>query len=254
MLRIFFAILALVAVTACSRQPEQGPVVLAASSLQEAMNDTADAWAAKGHARPVLSFAGTSVLARQVESGAPADIFVSADEDWMDWLATAGKLRAGTRHDLLGNSLVLVGSPDHWRDAIWSPEISLSAMAGAARVAIADPQTVPAGRYARAALERLGEYDALEKRLVPAENVRAALALVERGQAELGIVYATDARASDRVVTLGSFPEGTVAPIRYPLAVLASSAHPDAVAFADFLRSPEAARIFAARGFEPLGQ
>ena len=247
----FFALLGLALLAACAQPQPRGPVVLAAASMQEALEEIAQAWEADGHAAPVLSFAGTSALARQIEGGAPADVFVSADGEWMDELERSAFLRPGTRADIAGNSLVLVGDPEHWRDANWDGR-ALAAMSDGARIAVADTRAVPAGRYARAVLEAMGEWNAIEPRLVPAENVRAALALVERGQAELGIVYATDARASRKVVTLGAFAASASEPIRYPATVLGASTHPDAEAFTRFLRSDEARDIFAAHGFEPV--
>ena len=214
------------------------------------MEEIAQAWEEDGHAAPVLSFAATSALARQIEGGAPADVFVSADGEWMDELERRDLVRSGSRADIAGNSLVLVGDPEHWRDAFWDGK-ALAAMSEGARIAVADTRAVPAGRYARAALEAMGEWGAVEPRLVPAENVRAALALVERGQAELGIVYATDARASRKVVTLGAFAVQPGEPIRYPAAVLAASTHRDAERFTRFLNSEKARAIFAAHGFEP---
>ena len=236
----------LLLLTACGspQEPARGPVMLAASSVQEAVEEVAAAWASGGHAAPALSFAATSALARQIEQGAPADLFLSADEAWMDRLEERGLLRAGTRTDLLGNRLVLVAG-------------KVGAVSGLAdlwdgRLALADTNAVPAGNYAKAALESLGEWQAVEDRVVPAENVRAALALVERGEAALGVVYATDALASDGVEVLRELPEGSHPPIRYPAAVLAASQHPDAAGFLAFLSSKEARRIFAAHGFKIL--
>jgi len=220
------------------------PVVLAASSLQEALTEVAGAWAAKGHPAPVLSFAATSALARQAEQGAPADLFVAADEEWMDTLEKEGLLRAGSRADLLGNRLVLVARKGGAARSL--------ADLGDGRLALADPEAVPAGKYARAALERLGEWPAVEGRVASAENVRAALALVERGEAPLGIVYATDALASDKVEVVRTFPEDSHPPIRYPAAILAASRSPDAAALRAFLASAEARAIFEKHGFEAL--
>lgn len=243
-------VLALVAACGPAAAPRpaeggKGPVVLAAASLQEALSEAAETWAAQGHPAPVLAFAGTSALARQIEQGGPADLFLSADERWMDTLEREGLLRPGTRADLLSNRLVLIAPKE-------------SAAAGLAdigngRLALADPDAVPAGRYARAALQHLGEWRAVAGRIAPAENVRAALALVERGEAPLGIVYATDARASDKVRVIETLPEESHPPIRYPVAILASSAHPDAAALRAFLLSPGAARIFARHGFGIAG-
>ncbi len=221
--------------------PERGPTMLAASSLQESMEEAAEAWTAQGHRMPILSFAGTSALARQAEQGAPADLFVSADEEWMDTLAEQRLLRPGTRRDLLSNHLVLV-------TAKGGTVRSLDAL-GEGKLAMADTNAVPAGKYAKAALESLGKWQAVEDNVVPAENVRAALALVERGEAALGIVYATDAVASDKVEVVDELPESSHPPIRYPVAILAGSQHPDAAGFLAFLSSAEAKRIFEKHGF-----
>jgi len=219
----------------------EGPVVLAAASLQEALSEVADAWQQGGEARPRLSFAASSALARQVEGGAPADLYFSADREWMDRLERAGLLRQGTRADLLTGELVLVARPGEQLQGI--------AALASGRVAVAEPASVPAGRYARAALERLDLWRTVEPRLVPTENVRAALALVERGEVPLAIVYATDDRASDAVGAVYRFPPESHPPIRYPVAVLAASDHPRAEAFRAFLTTPQAQRIFAAHGF-----
>src|SRR6187551_1594991 len=232
---------ALLACGESADEPHAGPVVLAASSLQESLEEAGRAWAAGGRAAPVLSFAASSALARQVEQGAPADMFVSADEEWMDTLESQDLLRAGTRNDILTNRLVLVTRKG-------------GAVRGLAdlddgRLALADPGAVPAGKYARAALGSLGQWQAVEAKVVPAENVRAALALVERGEAALAIVYSTDAMASDAVEVIETFPETSHPPIRYPAAVLSGSAHPDAAGFRAFLASDEAQRIFARHGF-----
>jgi molybdate transport system substrate-binding protein len=228
------------------------PLVLAASSLQESMTAAADAWAAKGHARPVISFAASSALARQAAAGAPADLFVSADEEWMDDLQKRGLLVAGTRADLVGNRLVLVASVSDGRGVRLGAVTNLVAMLGDGRLAMADPASVPAGRYGKAALEKIGVWRQVEGKVVRAENVRAALALVERGAARFGIVYATDARASKLVRIAGMFPPGTHPPIRYPLARLKASTSPDAEGFRRFLLSGEGRAIFARYGFLTL--
>lgn len=240
--RLCLALLLPLAV-ACSgpEAPERGPLVLAASSLQEALEEAGAAWAAEGHAAPVLSFAATSALARQVEQGAPADLFVSADEEWMDTLADGNLLRPGTRIDLLSNRVVLVAGK--------GGAIRTLAALGDGRLALADPNAVPAGKYARAALESLGEWQGVADNVVPAENVRAALALVERGEAPLGVVYATDALASDKVEVVRELPESSHPPIRYPVAILAASESPDAAGFLAFLSSAKAKAIFEKHGF-----
>lgn len=235
--------------TATDPATAQGPVVLAASSLQEAMEDVAAAWTAQGHAAPVLSFAGSSALARQAEAGAPADLFVSADEEWMDYLAAKDLLRAGSRHDLLTNRLVLVAP----KGGAALDRAQLAAALAPGRLALADPDAVPAGKYARAALQQLGLWQGVAARVVPAENVRAALALVERGQVPFAAVYATDAQASARVAVVFAFPAGSHPPIRYPAAMLAGARHPDAAGFARFLASPTTQALFRSRGFGIAG-
>jgi molybdate transport system substrate-binding protein len=224
-------------------QRGEGPLVLAAASLQESMTAAADAWAKRGHARPVLSFAASSVLARQAAAGARADLFVSADMEWMDFLAQRSMLAPGTRAPFLGNRLVLVA-----RSSGPVERRPLAAMLRG-RIAVADPASVPAGRYAEAALRKLKLWDAAAPQLVRAENVRAALALVERGAAPYGIVYATDARASTRVRVAGVFPASSHPPIVYPLARLRTSSHPEAEGFRRFLLSSEGRAIFTRYGF-----
>lgn len=229
--------------------PQKPPLVLAAASLQESMNAAADAWAARGHPRPVISFAASSALARQVAAGAPADLFVSADEEWMDDLQKRGLLVPGTRADLVGNRLVLVAPLTDRRMVHLGPRTPLVAMLGDGRLAMADPGSVPAGRYGKAALEKLGVWSAVAPRVVRAENVRAALALVERGAVRYGIVYATDAQASTKVRVAGVFPANSHPPIRYPVARLKASTSPDAESFRRFLLSREGKAIFARFGF-----
>jgi molybdate transport system substrate-binding protein len=216
---------------------EAAPVqVFAAASLTEAMSDLADLWAARGHPRPVLVFGASSAMARQIERGAPADVFVSADVEWMDWLAERKLIAPATRRTLAGNRLVVVTPADRpARLDLRRGEALVRLVGTDGRLAIADPAAVPAGRYARAALESLGVWGALAPRAVNAENVRSALAFVERGDAAAGIVYATDAQASARVRVAGVFPAATHPPVVYPAAALAS-AGADAQAFLRFLR------------------
>lgn len=227
----------------------RAPLVLAAASLQESMSAAAAAWARRGHARPVLSFASSAALARQVLAGAAADLFVSADEPWMDQVERAGLVAAGTRAAFLGNRLVVVQAAGAARIAASAP---LARVLAHGRVAMADPASVPAGRYGEAALRRLGLWDGVAPRVVRAENVRAALALVERGAAEWGVVYATDARASARVRAFRMFPAGSHPPIRYPLARLKASTSADAEPLRRFLLAREGKAIFARFGFQPL--
>jgi molybdate transport system substrate-binding protein len=224
------------------------PVVLAAASLQESMNAAADAWAKHGHLRPVISFAASSALARQVEAGAPADLFASADEAWMDELQGRGLLAAGTRSDFVGNRLVVV-APLTGRAHVPARGVALGRVLGAGPLAMADPDSVPAGKYGKAALIRLGAWDAVARHVVRAENVRAALALVERGAAPFAIVYATDARASKLVRIAGMFPADSHPPIVYPLARLKASTNAEGEGFRRFLLSHEGRAIFVRFGF-----
>lgn len=246
----------LVAIAAFLAFPAHGaprpPLVLAAASLQESMNAAADAWARAGHARPVLSFAASSALARQIQSGAPADLFVSADEPWMDAVEKAGKVVPGTRTAFLGNRLVLAGAAGDRRNVALDRAGPLLAALGSGRLAMADPDAVPAGLYGKAALQKIGAWDRVAPQIVRAENVRAALALVERGAAPFGIVYATDALASPKVRVAGVFPATSHPPIRYPVARLKTAESPDAEGFRRFLISARGKAIFARYGFTPL--
>lgn len=228
---------------------QRGPLVLAAASLQEALSEAAGAWSAKGHSRPVISYAGSSALARQIEAGAPADVFIPADQQWMDHVARKGLIRANSRAPFLANRLVLIAPTGSKARLTVGRGFPLARALGKGRLAMADPDNVPAGKYGKASLTSLGVWSSIEKRIARAENVRAALALVERGEAPFGIVYATDARASRRVRIIGVFPASSHPPITYPIAVLRSSTHREAEAFSRFLISREGNAIFARRGF-----
>ncbi|WP_426167538.1 molybdate ABC transporter substrate-binding protein [Sandarakinorhabdus sp. DWP1-3-1] len=223
--------------------------VLAASSMTEAMEAIADAWAAAGHPRPVLVLAGSPALARQVIAGAPAGVLVTADTEWMDAAAAAGAIVAGSRRNVAGNRLVLVVPARAPRSARLVRGFDLAAFVGPGRWTTGDPQSVPVGRYARAALAGLGAWDQAAPRLASAENVRAALAFVERGDAAAGIVYASDARASRRVAVAGVFPAASHPPIVYPAALVAAGADAEARGFLAFLSGPRARAIFKSRGF-----
>ena len=231
--------------------------VYAAVSLSEALGAVADAYAATGQPRPVLVLAGTPALARQILAGAPASIFIAADTAWMD--AAASRMVPGSRRNLAGNRLVLVVPARAPRNARLVPGFDLAAFvgtgmetgAGAGRWTTGDPQSVPVGRYARAALTTLGAWDKAVPQLARAENVRAALAYVERGDAAAGVVYASDARASQRVFVAGVFPAGSHPPITYPVALVAGNADAGARGFFKFLTSTKARAILAAQGFGP---
>ncbi|MEM9783859.1 MAG: molybdate ABC transporter substrate-binding protein [Pseudomonadota bacterium] len=223
------------------------PLVFAAASLSEVLQAAAAAWAEEGHAPPRFSFAATSALARQIEAGAPADLFVSADSAWMDHVAAAGLLRPDSRTVLAGNALVVVGP------ALMAPGPGpaitvLSRLPADARLAVALTDAVPAGRYARAALTHLDLWQDLRHRLAETDNVRSALALVARGEAPLGIVYATDAVAEPRVQVLARLPRDSHPPIAYTAALTAAAGEP-ARRFLAYLASPEGRAIFAASGF-----
>jgi molybdate transport system substrate-binding protein len=235
-----------------ARDPEDGPLVLAAASMAEALEAAADGWEAQGHPRPVLSFAATSALARQVEAGAEGDLFVSADTKWMDELTQAGLIDPATTAILAGNSLVLVVPQDQATQPVEiGPDFPLLAQLGDGRLAMADPDAVPAGRYGKQALQSLGLWDALADRIVVGENVRVALTLVSRGEAPLGIVYATDAKADPGVSQSGVFPQASHDPMVYPIARLSTSSHPDADAFEQYLFSEEGRAILQGFGFTP---
>lgn len=247
----YFVLILLCCALACgpAQAQSRGPLILAAASLREALSDAALSWQARKHAKPVMSFAGSPVLARQVEAGAPADLFISADEAWMDYLARKGLIRKATRASFISTRLVLVVPATSDIRLISASKGALARRLGSGRLAMADPDTVPAGRYGKAALTSLGVWPSVSGRLVRVENVRAALSLIERGEVPFGIVYATDALASSRVRIVTTFPANSHPAISYPLALLAASTHPDAEGFRRFLLSREGKAIFARRGF-----
>lgn len=227
----------------------RAPFVLAAASLQESLAAVARKWAESGHPMPVISFAASSALARQIEAGAPADLFISADQQWMNELQKRGLLAPKSRLTLLGNDLVLIAPLVSRIRLPITKGFPLARALGTGRLAIADPAAVPAGIYAEAALKSLGAWGDVKGRLAPAENVRAALAFVERGDAPLGIVYATDALQSKKVRIIGRFPASSHEAILYPVARLASSTSVEAESFLRFLASPAAKAIFRQFGF-----
>jgi len=246
---LMMALFALLGTVVQAAAQNTGPLVLAAASLQEALNAAAARWAGKGHPKPVLSFAGSPALARQIEAGAPADIFVSADEEWMNYVAAKGLLRPKTRSSFLTNSLVLIAPASSRTQLAIRPGFPLAKALGTGRLAMADPDGVPAGRYGKQALTNLRVWPTVANKLAQAENVRVALAFVSRGETPLGIVYATDARAEPGVRVVATFPPGSHAPISYPVAVLKSSRNADADPFRRFLISAEGKAIFRRFGF-----
>jgi molybdate transport system substrate-binding protein len=225
--------------------------ILAAASLKEAFDALVRPWARRSGVPPIVIYGGTPMLARQLEQGAPADLIVSADEAWMDRLALSGLIRRDTRRVLAGNRLVLI-APSRSKVAFaLQPGMPIAAALGTGRLAVADVRTVPAGRYARAALESLGVWAPVSDRLAMTDNVRAALALVAREEAPLGIVYATDVRAEPRVRVVGTFDAALHPPIVYPMAVTTASTHPQAMAFLDWLGADEAGVILRDQGLTP---
>jgi molybdate transport system substrate-binding protein len=196
-----------------------------------------------------FSFAASSALARQIEAGARADVFVAADEEWMDYLQQRGLIAAGSRRDIAGNRMVLIAPADSAVRVEFGERVDLGPALGTGRLALADPDIVPAGRYARSALQRLGAWTAVEHAIARAENVRVALAYVARGEAPLGIVYETDARIEPRVRIVARLPEDTHAPIRYP-AALTRTAGGKGAGFLAFLVSAEARAVFDRYGFK----
>ncbi len=225
-------------------------VVFAAASLKSALDQVARDWEASTGNRVQISYAGSGKLAKQILDGAPADIFLSAAPEWMDAVEADGMILPQTRRDLLGNRLVLVGHGRGLAAVEIDRNLDLAALLGGEHLAMAFVDSVPAGQYGKAALEYLGQWAAVAPLVAQSDNVRAALALVDRGEAPLGIVYATDVRAATEVTVIGTFPAESHPPIRYPVALLAGSADPEDAAFLLALSSPEAAAVFRAEGFE----
>jgi len=228
--------------------------VFAAASLKTALEEAADLHRGGSDTTVTLAFAGSSALARQIEHGAPADIFISANPDWMDRLEARGLIDPASRFDLFGNRLVLIA---HGADAApveIGPALPLAEMLGEARLAMALVDAVPAGIYGKAALTSYGLWDDVATRVAQADNVRAALALVATGATPLGIVYRTDASVEPRVTVVGTFPEDSHPPIVYPVAAVGTDPSGGAVAFLAFLRQPETTAVFARHGFAILGE
>lgn len=257
MARLLAACLAL-AVSACgeaAQEPaaEAAPepvVVAAASSLTDVMEKVGALYAAVGHPEPRFSFAATSELVRQIEQGAQVDVFISADAEWMDYLAEKQLIDPASRKNIAANTLVLIAPASRPFSIEIGPAMDLRGALGDGRIAIANPDGVPAGKYAQAALRSFGAWDALEGVIARTENVRAALRFVEVGEAAAGIVYETDAiAAGDKVVIVGRFPASSHEPIVYPAARISGGDAGEAAAFLDFLGSPGARQALVAAGF-----
>jgi molybdate transport system substrate-binding protein len=215
------------------------------------MRDIAKQWTQAGHPPLQMSFASSSTLAQQIAQGAPANVFASADEKWMDFLAQKNLIVADTRKDLLGNDLVLVVPTDKPLHVTIGPGFDLLKLLGPnGRLSVGDPAHVPAGIYAEQALKKLGWWDSVSPRLASAEDVRAALLLVERGEAPAGIVYGTDAAVSKAVMVAGTFPASSHDPVAYPFALVKAGDTPDARALLKFLAGPQARAVFVQRGFK----
>jgi len=228
--------------------------VFAAASMKNALDDVDDAFTKQSGIKVVASYAASSALMKQIEQGAPADVFLSADIDWMDYGAKRNLIKNDTRLNLLGNRLVLIAPKDSKIDNVSiAPGFDLAGLAGSGRIATGDVRAVPAGLYAKAALERLGVWAAVQPKLAMAENVRAALVLVARGEAPLGIVYETDAKIDPGVKIVGAFPTDSHPPIIYPVA-LTKDAKPEAASYLAFLRTQAARAIFERYGFSVLAK
>ncbi len=229
---------------------EQAVTVFAASSLTDAMHEIGDLYVAAGHPAPRFNFAASSALAKQIEQGGEADVFMSADEGWMDYVADKQLIDAATRKTLLSNTLVLVAPASNPMSITIGPDMNLAAALKGGKLALGDPESVPAGKYAKQALEHFEAWAGVEASVVRAENVRAALRFVETGDAAAGIVYATDAKAAGAsVLIVGTFPEDSHTPVTYPVASLAGKAGGPGKAFLDFLDTGTARKVFADAGF-----
>jgi len=239
----------LVLLVAATRAPAQEVTVFAAASLTNAFEAIGKSYGASGGGPVRFSFAASSTLAKQIESGAGADIFASADEQWMDYLAQRNLIVADTRVSHLGNTLVLITPPDDKRMIDIKPGLDLAGMIGNGKLATGDPAHVPVGRYAEQALVKLGIWNAVSPKIARTDNVRAALLLVERGEAPFGIVYATDAAASGKVNVAGTFPANSHEPVSYPFAIVAKRDRPEVRKFFAFLGGPEAEAIYRKAGF-----
>jgi molybdate transport system substrate-binding protein len=227
-------------------------VVFAAASLKNALDAINAEWQKETSKKAVISYAASSALAKQIEQGAPAQVFISADLDWMDYLSGKSLIKADTRSNLLGNRIVLIAPKDKAQAVDIKPGFDLAKILGDGRLSKANVDSVPAGKYGKAALEKLGVWASVSSKIAQAENVRAALLLVSRGETPAGIVYQTDAAADPNVKIIGTFPEDTHPRIIYPIAITASATHPDAAGFLAYLKSSKASPLFEAQGFTVL--
>jgi molybdate transport system substrate-binding protein len=248
--------LLLFAALACGPQPaaaQDALTVFAAASLKNSLDDTNAAFTKATGIKVTSSYAASSALAKQIEGGAPADVFISADLTWMDYLAGKKLIKPDTRYNLLSNRLVLIAPKGSKLGAVKiEQDFDLAKLAGGGRIAVADVKAVPAGLYAKAALEKLGAWKAAEPKLAQAENVRATLAFVARGETPLGIVYETDAKVEPKVKIVAAFPDNSYPPVTYPVAATADGKNAAAGRYLTFLRSSAAKAIFEKYGFSFL--
>jgi len=233
---------------------EPAPIVFAAASMKTALDAAAAAWKADTGKTVSIAYASSATLAKQIEQGAPADIFISADLKWMDYLEKSKLIRAGTRRNLFGNKLVLIEPSDADVKIEIAKGFDLAGAAGDGKIAVCAIDSCPGGIYAKEALESLGVFAGVEPKLAQADNVRNALTLVSRGEAKFGIVFATDAKADPKVKVVGTFPASSHSKIVYPAALIAASANPDAAFFLAYLTSQAATKIFTGQGFEILSK
>lgn len=230
-------------------------VIFAAASLKNALDEAAANWAkATNKPAPKISYAASNTLAKQIEQGAPADLFMSADLDWMDFVAGENLIRPDTRINLLSNRIVLIAPKDSTLAINVASGLDLSAALGGGRLAMGNVDAVPAGKYGKAALAKLGAWERVKDKIAQAESVRAALILVSRGEAPLGLVYATDAAADPAVKIVGAFPDDSHPPIIYPVAITKESSNADAAQFLSYLRSGAARGAFEKQGFTVLNK
>ena len=242
------------AITSVQAQTKE-VVIFAAASLKNALDDAAAAWAKEtGKPAPKISYAASNALAKQIEQGAPADLFISADLDWMDYVAGKTLIRPETRVSLLANRIALIAPADSTAKVALSSGVDLSAALAGGKLAMGNVDSVPAGKYGKAALEKLGSWEKVKGSVAQADNVRAALLLVARGEAPLGIVYTTDAAAEPKVKVIATFPEETHPPIIYPVALLKESTNPDAQGFLTYLRGAGPKAAFEKQGFTVLNK
>ncbi|MGO4738922.1 molybdate ABC transporter substrate-binding protein [Bosea sp. 2KB_26] len=230
-------------------------VIFAAASLKNALDEAAANWVKEsGKPAPKISYAASNALAKQIEQGAPADIFMSADLDWMDYAASKNLIKPDTRVSLLANRIALIAAKDSATKVELRPGVDLATVLGSGRLAMGNVDSVPAGKYGKAALEKLGGWDKIKDKVAQADNVRAALLLVSRGEAPLGIVYTTDAAADPQVKVVATFPEDSHPPIIYPVAVTKDSVNADAQSFLTYLRGSAAKGSFEKQGFTVLNK